>query len=100
MQSEVITALKEKVIENLVGKGENFGNQQLLLFPHGFPSYERQKASFSSHIYFVVCKRFQADLVQICYRVSFNLKNVINLTVNDKANQKLGNFSNLVPDLE
>ena len=38
--------LNEKSFENIVGKGENAGNQHFLLFPTMFYSYQRKMASF------------------------------------------------------
>ena len=35
--------LKKKPLENIVGKGENAGNQHFLLFPQCFPSIHPQK---------------------------------------------------------
>ena len=34
---EKITALRKKVFENILGKGENIGNQHFLLFTKCFP---------------------------------------------------------------
>ena len=33
MQSQIVTTLKKEAFENIVGKGENAGNQHFLLFP-------------------------------------------------------------------
>ena len=35
-QSRLLTTWKKKAFENIVGKGENAGNQHLLLFPQCF----------------------------------------------------------------
>ena len=35
-QSRLLTTLKRKAYENIVGKGENAGNQHFLLFPQCF----------------------------------------------------------------
>ena len=51
--------------ENIVGKGENAGNQHFLLFPQYFQPYQREKSSFKK-IHFVVCKSFQFGLVLNC----------------------------------
>ena len=50
--------LKKKPFENIVGKGENAGNQHFLLSHNVFyPS--QAKFEFFIHIYFVVYKCFQ-----------------------------------------
>ena len=40
-------ALQKKALENIVGKGENAGNQHFLLFPRCFFPYHTQKSSFN-----------------------------------------------------
>ena len=40
--------LKMKPYENVVGKGENAGNQHFLLFPQGFPPFPKQVSVLSS----------------------------------------------------
>ena len=35
-QSRLLMTLKKKPFDNIVGKGENVGNQHFLLFPHCF----------------------------------------------------------------
>ena len=55
---ELTTTLKKKAFENIVGKGENAGNQHFPLFQECFLPVPRQ-ISILSHIYFVVCKNFQ-----------------------------------------
>ena len=51
--------LYEKPFENIVGKGENAGNQHFLFLPTMFSTFPKIKFNFSSHTYFVVCKCFQ-----------------------------------------
>ena len=46
---------EKEAFENIVGKGENAGNQHFLLFTQCF--------QFFSYVYFVVCKCFQLVLV-------------------------------------
>ena len=53
-QSQLLTILKEKVFENIVGKGENAGNQHFLLFPQCFLIIPN-KSHFLSHLSSVVC---------------------------------------------
>ena len=45
----ILTTLKRKAFENIVGKGENAGNQYSLLFPQCFLPYEREKSLFQQH---------------------------------------------------
>ena len=45
---------EKEVIENIVGKGENAGNQHFLLSPNVF-FYSQNKVYDLSQIYFVVC---------------------------------------------
>ena len=45
-QSRLLTTLSYKPFENIMGKGENAGNQHFLPFPQCFKSYQRQKSAF------------------------------------------------------
>ena len=57
--------LRKKPFENIVGKGENAGNQHFLLCPQCFlPS--QVEFLFISYIYNVVCKCFEFGPVQKC----------------------------------
>ena len=47
-----------KVFENIVGKGENAGNQHFFLFPQGFLSFQKKVLVFWGHFYFFVRKFF------------------------------------------
>ena len=38
--------------ENVVGKGENAGNQGFVLFPQCFLPYQRQKSAFDLHLFY------------------------------------------------
>ena len=49
--------LKQGALEEIVGKGEDAGDQHLLLFPQCFLPYQSQKYSFSN-IKIVFCKYF------------------------------------------
>ena len=57
--------LRKDPLENIVGKGENAGNQHFLLFPQCFLPFTKKKKKkekkiqIFSHFYFVVCKCFQ-----------------------------------------
>ena len=51
--------LRKEALENVWGKGENAGNQHLLLFSKCFLSFQKHILNFLSHIYFVLCKSFQ-----------------------------------------
>ena len=59
--TQVITAIRKRAVENIVGIGENAGNQHFLHFPRCFLAIERQ-ISYFSEIYFVV----QMGRVQNC----------------------------------
>ena len=50
--------MKENAVENIVGKGENAGDQHFLLFPQRFQPFPKQVLIFPSN-YIVVCKCFQ-----------------------------------------
>ena len=43
--------LGKKPFENIVGKGENAGNQHFLLFPQCFVPFKNQISSFWSHLF-------------------------------------------------
>ena len=48
---QTIPTLKEKALENTVGKGENADNQRFfLLFPQGFLRYQRQVLPFKPQL--------------------------------------------------
>ena len=44
--TQLLTTLRKKAFENIVGKGENAGYQPFLLFPQCFLPYLREKLSF------------------------------------------------------
>ena len=48
--SRLLTPLKQKAFENMVGKGENAGNQHFLFVPHCFPPLPEQTSVFDSHL--------------------------------------------------
>ena len=43
--------LYKKPFENIVGKGENAGNQHCLLFPQCFLPFPKQSSIFQSHLF-------------------------------------------------
>ena len=49
-QSRILTTLKKKPLENIVGKGENAGNQHFLLFTQCFLLFLKQISIFDSHL--------------------------------------------------
>ena len=62
-QSRLLTTSGKQPFENIVGKGENAGNQHFLFSLNVFyPS--QSKFQFLSPIYFVVCKFFQFGQVR------------------------------------
>ena len=50
-QSGLLTTLYKKPFENIVGKGENAGNQHFLLFPKCFLLFPKQISVFQSHLF-------------------------------------------------
>ena len=48
-QSWHLMTLKKNTFKNIIGKGENAGNQHFLLFPWYFLFYQRKKSSFQQH---------------------------------------------------
>ena len=50
-QSRLLTPLKKKAFENIVGKGENAGNQHFLLFPQCFLFFPTQILIFESGLF-------------------------------------------------
>ena len=54
---------EKKAFENIVGKGENAGNQHFLLFHNVFYAVKERSHNVSS-IWFVVCKYFEFGLVK------------------------------------
>ena len=55
-RSRLLTALKKKAFENVVGKGETADNQHFLIFPQFFLPYVRETIR---NRYFVICKCFE-----------------------------------------
>ena len=48
-QSRLLTTQHKKPLENIVGKGENAGNQHFLLLPQCFLPFQRQIPFFQPH---------------------------------------------------
>ena len=48
--SRLLTTLRKKPFENIVGKGENAGNQHFLFFPQCFLHFSKQISIFQSHL--------------------------------------------------
>ena len=46
MQSRFLTTFRKKTSEDIVGKGENAGNQHFLLFPQCFQPFQTQISIF------------------------------------------------------
>ena len=61
-QFRLLTTMKNKTFENIVGKGENAGNQHYLLFPQFLIPYKRQSKTFERHL-LCRCKCFKIDKV-------------------------------------
>ena len=47
----LLTTPEEKPLENIVGKGENAGNQHFLLFPQYFLPIPRRISIFNLHLF-------------------------------------------------
>ena len=79
-------APEKQAFENIVGNGENAGNQHFLLFPQCFLFYQRQKYYFV--VQFVVYKCFPFDLVQnfVVGQLSLSGKKILK-TVKKKEKQ-------------
>ena len=48
--TQLKVTMKEKPFENIVGEGENAGNQHFLLFPQCFLSFPKQISTFQFHL--------------------------------------------------
>ena len=57
-----LMVLGEKYLENIVGKGENAGNQHFLLFPQCFLPFPKQILIFKLHL---IC-RLQMLSIRTC----------------------------------
>ena len=51
----------ENAFKNIVGKGENAGNQHFILFPQYFVYFIKEKLDHLNQSHIVVCKCFQFD---------------------------------------
>ena len=51
LSSRLLTTLKKQSFENIAGKGENAGNQHLLLFPQYLLPFQNQISVFISHLF-------------------------------------------------
>ena len=51
IKTRPLTILKKKPFENVVGKGENAGNQYFLLFPQCFLAIQRRISVFKFHLF-------------------------------------------------
>ena len=54
-----------KAFENIVGKGENAGNQHFLLFPQCFLTFPKQISSFELHFDLSSANAFSLDKFKI-----------------------------------
>ena len=50
-QSRLLTPLEKKAFENIMGKGENAGNQHFLFFPQCFLPFPTQISIFKSKLF-------------------------------------------------
>ena len=51
-----------KMVENIVGKGENAGNQHFLLFPQCFVLFQKQISVCESHVYYQMASIGQVQI--------------------------------------
>ena len=51
LQSRLLTTLKKKAFKNIVGKGENAGNQHFLFFPQCFLTFSKRISVFQLHLF-------------------------------------------------
>ena len=76
-QSQLLTTLKKKALENTEGKGENAGNQHFLLFPQCFLLCLRENLSFYQRLIL----RLQMLSIWSCPKF-FRLVELINQLIN------------------
>ena len=77
--------MKEKPSENIVGKGENAGNQHFLLFPQYFQPIQKWMGKFLSHIFFFwsSASAFNLNIINILsYVKGLHVKREITLNRN------------------
>ena len=90
VSSKVLTTLMEKAFGNIVGKGENAGNQHFLLFLQCFMSYPK-RAYFFPEAHSICCLRMVSTLtcLEFCRGVKGYPK--VKQTADEKINltQKL-----------
>ena len=84
-----MTTLRKKPLENLVGKGENAGNQHFLLFPQCFLLFTKQVLNLPS-LYFVVCKYFQFGQDILLFGNELSNKTPSSIHLRRDANKNLG----------
>ena len=60
-QSQLLTTLGWETFENILGKGENAGNQHFLPFPKYFLHFQKQNSNFSVTIILLSAKAFNLD---------------------------------------
>ena len=88
-QSRLLTTPKQMPFENIVGKGENVGNQHFLLFPQCFLPFTKQIYKFQSrlfcrlHMLLISTGRLK---VVVGYRVKYNV--IMSLSTRTNFNQK------------
>ena len=64
-QARLLTTLYNKPFENIVGKGENAGNQHFLLFPQCFLPFPKQVSFFSVTFILSSANAFNLDQSKI-----------------------------------
>ena len=86
------TTLDKKPFENIVKKGENTGNQHLILFPQCFQPYQRQKIIILSTLILSSANAFSLDQSKI---LSFGKEfKILSSSIVNKSNRLLNFFPN------
>ena len=62
---QILTLLMKSPLENIVGKGENAGNQHFLLFPQSFLALQKEIASFEPKLH------YRLQILSIWTRINF-----------------------------
>ena len=91
-QSRILTTLKKKSFENIVGKRENAGNQHFVLLPQCLQSFPETNLNFWSTFILSSAKAFNLNLPKILsYGKKFTFLNLC-----DRKQFRLGRIGCLV----
>ena len=67
----ILTTLKKKPFENILGKGENAGNQHFPPFPQCFLPFHQKTSIFESHVFGLLKKLSVWTSLKICRSVKY-----------------------------